>query len=89
MTEHAWAEVRFNYGTWLECECGYRPNSQEEMDAHIAPPNLTVRVAAAMYNAPDPDEPAAKNLTWPPSHPEDLAWWMTRAEAAINAIKES
>lgn len=46
------------------------------------------RVAAAMFNAPDPDEPAAKNLTWPPTHPDDLAWWLTRAEAAINAIKE-
>jgi hypothetical protein len=36
------------------------------------------RVAAAMFGS-----------QWPPSHPEDLAWWLTRAEAAINAMKES
>lgn len=34
---HAWFEVGFSYATWIECECGYRPQSQEDMDAHPAP----------------------------------------------------
>lgn len=46
-------------------------------------------VAAAMYEAPDPAEPEIAKTPWPPTHPEDLAWWLTRAQAAINAIKES
>lgn len=57
--------------------------------------DLIERVAAAMYNAPDPcscaacDDPDATVCVWPPSHPIDLAWWLSRAKAAINAIKES
>lgn len=47
------------------------------------------RVAAAMFNAPDPAEPDHIGSQWPPSHPEDHAWWLSRAEAAINALKES
>lgn len=49
--------------------------------------NLTERVAAAMFNTPDyPNQP---KYFWPPSDPDDLAWWLSRAEAAINAMKES
>ncbi len=46
------------------------------------------RVAAAMFNAPDPAEPDYTGSQWPPSHPEDLAWWLNLAEAAIDALKE-
>lgn len=49
--------------------------------------DLTVRVAAAMYEPPAPDEPDAPKTPWPPKHPDDLAWWITRAQAAINTIK--
>jgi hypothetical protein len=35
MTEHAWFEVLFAYAGWIECECGFRPQSQEDMDSHI------------------------------------------------------
>ena len=48
--------------------------------------DLVERVAAAMYEAPDPADPNAPVTTWPPTHPDDLAWWLTRAQAAINAI---
>lgn len=51
--------------------------------------DLIERVAAAMYRAPDPDDPDATVCVWPPSHPIDVAWWLSRAEAAINTIKES
>mgnify|MGYP003437599197 FL=1 len=46
------------------------------------------RVAAAMYNAPDPNDPDAPSDPWPPSHLNDLAWWMTRAQAAVHTIRE-
>lgn len=50
---------------------------------------LTERVAAAMYDAPDPSDPLHVPADrWPPSHPDDVAWWMTRAQAAINTITE-
>lgn len=51
--------------------------------------DLINHVAAAMFNAPDPTDPDAPFDPWPPSHPDDLAWWLTRAQAAINAMKES
>lgn len=38
MTEtitHEWFTIAFNYASFIECECGFRPSSQEEMDAHI------------------------------------------------------
>jgi len=35
------------------------------------------RIAAAMFGS-----------QWPPFDPDDLEWWLTRAEAAINAIEE-
>lgn len=35
-SEHGWTYIQFNYGGWTECECGYRPESQEDMDAHDA-----------------------------------------------------
>jgi hypothetical protein len=37
MEEHEWVQVSFIYGTWIECRCGYRPTSQQEMDAHYQP----------------------------------------------------
>lgn len=49
--------------------------------------DLTERVAKAMFEAPDPSDPDAPLDPWPPSHPEDLAWWISRAQAAVNAIK--
>ncbi|WP_341945677.1 hypothetical protein [Microbacterium sp. LWH11-1.2] len=49
--------------------------------------SLIDRVAAAMYEAPAPDdEPGTPVTEWPPAHPEDLAWWITRAQAAIDAV---
>jgi len=50
---------------------------------------LIERVAAAMYVTPDPTEPDYEPKPWPPTHPDDHAWWMAHAKAAINAIKES
>lgn len=49
--------------------------------------DLIERVAAAMYEAPAPDDPNTPVSPWPPRHPDDLAWWITRAQAAINTIK--
>lgn len=37
MEEHDWFIVQFSHGSWIECRCGYRPNSQEEMDDHYMP----------------------------------------------------
>lgn len=51
--------------------------------------DLTERVAAAMFNAPDPTGPEERSYSWPPENPDDVAWWLTRAKAAINAIKET
>lgn len=31
---HEWIEVQFIYGTWIECTCGFKPTSQEDMDNH-------------------------------------------------------
>lgn len=50
---------------------------------------LIEKVAAAMYVTPDPNEPDYEPSQWPPTHPDDHAWWMAHAKAAINAIKES
>ena len=36
MPTHKWAEVSFNYASWIECSCGYRPHSQQDMDAHAS-----------------------------------------------------
>lgn len=33
--EHAWFRAEFNYGSWIECNCGFRPDSQLQMDTHI------------------------------------------------------
>jgi hypothetical protein len=35
MSGHAWFEAQFSFATWIECECGFRPQSQEDMDGHI------------------------------------------------------
>lgn len=51
--------------------------------------DLIERVALAMYETPDPTEPEYAGSQWPPTHPEDLARWLSWAKAAINAIKES
>lgn len=55
----------------------------------VTPWVLIERVAAAMYVLPDPTDPDAPIAQWPPTHPDDHAWWMAHARAAINAIKES
>jgi len=31
---HAWFEAQFAFSSWIQCTCGYRPHSQDEMDAH-------------------------------------------------------
>lgn len=31
---HEWVEIQFSYDGWIECSCGYRPESQDEMDTH-------------------------------------------------------
>jgi hypothetical protein len=36
--EHSWRYVSFVFGSWIECSCGYRPESQMDMDAHEAKP---------------------------------------------------
>lgn len=33
--DHEWFTIIYSYATFTECECGFRPSSQEEMDAHI------------------------------------------------------
>lgn len=35
MDEHKWSFVQFAFGSWMECSCGLRADSQSEMDAHI------------------------------------------------------
>jgi hypothetical protein len=35
VSEHAWFEAQFSYATWIECECGFKPQSQQDMDNHI------------------------------------------------------
>ena len=47
--------------------------------------SLIERVAKSMYEAPYDEEPAS---VWPPRHPVDLAWWMSRAQIAVDTIKE-
>lgn len=44
--------------------------------------DLIERVAKAMYEAPYEDDACV----WPPRHPDDRAWWMTRAQAAVGAM---
>lgn len=45
-----------------------------------------VRVAKAMYEAPAYGDPTVGE--WPPEHPEDLEYWLTRADAAIKAMEQ-
>lgn len=49
---------------------------------------LIERVAAAMYETPDPTEPDFEPSKWPPTHREDRAWWMAHATAAFNAVQQ-
>ncbi|MGW9268365.1 hypothetical protein [Microbacterium sp. NPDC055599] len=48
---------------------------------------LIERVARAMYEAPDPDDPEETICPWPPTQPDDHAWWISRAQVAVNTIK--
>lgn len=43
--------------------------------------NIRERLAKAMYEAPYDNEPA--DAEWPPSHPEDRKWWLSRADAVL------
>lgn len=45
--DHDWFYVQFNYGGWTECECGFIPSSQEDMDAHVKKGPELMRVAGA------------------------------------------
>lgn len=47
---------------------------------------LIERVAAAMYEAPDPDDPEETICPWPPTQTDDRAWWISRAQVAIRVI---
>ena len=35
---HKWNWVAFSYASWYQCDCGYEPRSQEDMDTHIVSP---------------------------------------------------
>lgn len=35
---HEWQEISFSWGGFIECTCGYRPDSQAQMDAHATLP---------------------------------------------------
>jgi hypothetical protein len=50
--------------------------------------DLTERVAKAIFEAPDPDDPAAPFDPWPPRNPVDRQWFETRAVAAIEALQK-
>lgn len=61
-----------------------------DRDKIVCPECVTANhVARAMFEAPDPTELGYVASPWPPSHPDDFVWWLTRAKAAINAIEES
>jgi hypothetical protein len=51
------------------------------------PEELVVRVAAAMYEAPSAIVWYESGRDWPPDHPEDRAWWVERAVAALDATR--
>lgn len=44
--KHEWTLVVFSYGLWIECTCGFIPESQEEMDEHIEPDGTADAVRA-------------------------------------------
>lgn len=46
-----------------------------------------VEFARAMYEAPAPDE--AEGAVWPPGHPEDVGWWMSRAAAVMPLVRRA
>jgi hypothetical protein len=46
-----------------------------------------VEIARAMYEAPAPDE--TEGAVWPPSHPEDVGWWMSRAAAIMPLVRRA
>ena len=52
------------------------------MSSHTNPPSMgrVERVAKAMYEAPIDGEPDV----WPPEHPDDRAFWISRAVAAFD-----
>lgn len=43
--------------------------------------NQREQIAKAMYEAPDVGDDQVH--PWPPSHPNDVAWWISRADAAL------
>jgi hypothetical protein len=44
-------------------------------------------IARAMYEAPAPDE--TEGAVWPPGHPEDVGWWMSRAAALMPLVRRA
>jgi len=34
MPDHEWVEVAFSYASWVECTCGYKPYTQDQMREH-------------------------------------------------------
>lgn len=32
--KHEWFEVSFTYASWVECTCGFRPDSEAAMAQH-------------------------------------------------------
>lgn len=42
-----------------------------------------------MYEAPYADELAEDVEPWPPSHPEDREWWLSRADAIIPELAKA
>lgn len=48
--------------------------------------DMRERVARAMFEAPDSYSDHVS--VWPPSHPDDLAFWLSRADAALAALPQ-
>lgn len=38
--EHEWFEAQFVFGSWIECTCGFRPDSHEEFNTHSKDHNI-------------------------------------------------
>lgn len=51
--------------------------------------NIRERLAKAMYEAPYADELAEDVEPWPPSHPEDREWWLSRADAVLPILRDN
>lgn len=86
---HGWFDLAFSYATFIECECGFRPSSQEEMDAHIPPivpppDTLVAVVAAAIWSATSTFGLAR---TWEEESLPVRMGFESQARAAIAAMK--